>query len=372
MRCIPHHIPALLTIMICALVAGCASNQELLVSAALRGDTADVQKLLRPGKGDVNTPAPVSDAEFGTYCPGHKMLTPLQAAACSGQLAAVERLLAEKPAIDQETAGANALALASEKGHAAVVRTLLESGANPDTRDARGLTILMAAANAGNLDLVRVALRKHADVALTDRDGATALFFAATPEVARELVLAGSDLKATVKGSSLLHNAAKHHGAAMVEYFLEQGLSADQSNDAEQTPYTLALQRSVGTSAGGAAKQAATAGHEARLKRVGARRSQPAGGADEAAAPAATGDAAAVLELLKKEMQRLVKTEMVEAGRLADAGRTREALAAYTRVINRAAGVDTELERQMRVGIIRYAASWAEPPALPESSREHL
>lgn len=361
MHRIPHRITALLTILTCALVAGCASNQELLISAALRGDTADVQKLLRPGKGDVNAAAPVSNAELGTYCRGHKMLTPLQAAACSGQLAAVERLLAEKPAIDRKTdQGVTALALALEKGHTAVVRTLLESGANPDTRDPSGLTTLMAAASAGNLDLVRLALRKHADVTLTDRDGATALFYATTPEVARELIGAGSNIEVTVKGNTLLHNAAQHRDAAMVEYYLEQGLKADQLNAAGQSPYAVAQQRVATTTP-------ATTGSTSR----DARRGRP-GIRQQVAAPAIQAEAAPGLKLLKKEMQRLIKVELVEAGRLADAGRAMEALAAYTRVINRAAGVDTELEQQLRVGIIRYAASQPEPPVLPESSREHL
>ncbi len=348
-----------------ALLTACASNQELLVGAAIRGDNEAVQKLLQPGKADINAPFALTDERDSKLCPGHGALTALQAAACAGKFGTVEKLLALRPNIDAQTArGESALSLALDRRDANIVRRLIEAGANPDTKDRKGLTPLMHASADGDLESVKFLLRKQADVSVNNNNGVTALTIASTPEIAKALIAAGARFVTASNGNTPLHYAAMYRGADMAEYLLENGFAADQRNNDGKTPFELAKQR-----AGATGGQQSTTGNEiVRNISRGRRGFQP----QQADDTRAQGDGSAVFALLKKEMQRLIGLDLAEAGQLADAGKSGEALAKYTTVINRATGIDPLLEQKLRVGIVRYAASQPVPPTLSESAREHL
>lgn len=79
------------------------------------------------------------------------------------------------------------------------VHFCLRQGAEPDKRDADGLTPLMRAADRGAVDAVRVLLEGGAGTEVADGDGMTALHYAVLCEhadVAGMLVVAGADLEA--------------------------------------------------------------------------------------------------------------------------------------------------------------------------------
>lgn len=348
-----------------ALLTACASNQELLVGAAIRGDNEAVQKLLQPGKADINAPFALTDEKDSRLCPGHGALTALQAAACTGKFSTVEKLLALRPNIDAQTArGESALSLALDRRDANIVRILIEAGANPDTKDRQGLTPLMHASADGNLEFARFLLREKADVSVKNNSGVTALTIASTPEIAKLLIASGARFETDSNGNTPLHFAALYRSADMVEYLLANGFTADQRNNDGKTPFELAKQR---TGAGTA--QPSTSARNLRQNITRTRRGfQP----QQAADTRAQGDGFAVFGLLKKEMQRMIGLDLAEAGQLADVGKFAEALAKYTDLINRTAAIDPVLEQKLRVGIIRYAASQPVPPTLSESAREHL
>jgi len=350
-----------------AFLPACASNQEMLVGAAIRGDNETLRKLLQPGKTDINAPVALTDEKDSRLCPGHSALTALQAAACANRVGSVEKLLAMKADIDaQDAQGATALSLAMDKGNAKIARMLLEDGANPDTKDGAGFTSLMRAASSGDIESIRFLLGRKANVSMRGPDGVTALTLASTPETAKTLIAEGADFVTGSRGNTPLHYAALYRGAEMIEFLLSNGFDADKKNDDGMTAFDLAKQRAGG--------QSALIESESRQKMARSRRGVPVrfGQSQQVGEVRSQGDGPAVFELLKKEMQRLIGADLAEAGRLADAGKFSGALAKYTAVINRAKSVDAELEHKLRVGIVRYAASQPVPPDLPETAREHL
>src|SRR5690242_875035 len=83
---------AKVTLLLSLLSAACAGVSQRMTQAALAGDTEALNGLLKPDSPEVDTPFALEAA--GNACPGQTILTPLQAAACAGQEAAVRKLLA--------------------------------------------------------------------------------------------------------------------------------------------------------------------------------------------------------------------------------------------------------------------------------------
>ncbi len=115
-------------------------------------------------------------------------VNPLMDASLGGSLAAVKYLVSAGVSLDGISfRGRTALSYAAVEGHADVVRFLLESGADPNTRmnalgaavfEMRGETALMQAARAGKLESVKALLAKGADPRLTDWNGDDAYLMA--------------------------------------------------------------------------------------------------------------------------------------------------------------------------------------------------
>ena len=68
-----------------------------------------------------------------------------------------------------------ALSIAARQGHASLVSTLLETGADPDVADSEGWTLLRASAWGGHASTVQVLLERGAHVDSSDWEGRTAL-----------------------------------------------------------------------------------------------------------------------------------------------------------------------------------------------------
>jgi Ankyrin repeats (3 copies)/NACHT domain/Ankyrin repeats (many copies)/Ankyrin repeat len=161
--------------------------------------------------------------------------TVLHEAARSGNEAMV-RLLLEKGANlkTKGRRGETVLHVAAWSGNEAMVRLLLEKGANLKTKDRRGETVLHVAAGSGNEAMVRLLLEKGAGLKAKDEDGTTVLHWAAwsgDEATIRLLVEKGADPKAKKEdGTTVLHEAARSGNEAMVRLLLEKGADPKAKN----------------------------------------------------------------------------------------------------------------------------------------------
>jgi ankyrin repeat protein len=195
---------------------------EALTAAVRKGDAAAVGVLLDgdPDLANARRPDGASFVLYAIYCGqarlvdlfrehGHAL--DLFEAAAAGDLPAVRAFLASDPAAaravspdgfpvlglavffghtaladlllasgaDLNAASTNAMKVtplhsAASRGDAAMVRKLLEGGADPGARQQSGWTPLHAAASQGNLAIVRMLRSKGADVTARNDDGKTA------------------------------------------------------------------------------------------------------------------------------------------------------------------------------------------------------
>ncbi len=117
----------------------------------------------------------------------------------------------------------------------AKVRKFLERGANPNTRDRFGWTLLHAAAGNGHLEVARLLLEHGADVNARSEDGGTPLHFAAFnghPEVARLLLEHGAEVNAKDEdGATPLHYAAFNGHTDVARLLLEHGAEVNARDE---------------------------------------------------------------------------------------------------------------------------------------------
>jgi hypothetical protein len=104
----------------------------------------------------------------------------LVAAAKSGDVALVEKLLAEGANVNaRNKSGETALMKAAWHGHTETVQFLLEKGTNIHATDKDGWTALMFAAGKGHTETVKLLLEKGTNIHATEKDDWTALMLAA-------------------------------------------------------------------------------------------------------------------------------------------------------------------------------------------------
>ena len=109
-------------------------------------------------------------------------MTALHWAAINGDAELTQILVRAGASVNATTriAGATPMLLAAENGHGAIVRALLNAGADAKTADLSGTTALMLAAAAGDADAIRALLQHGAQLEARDRAmERTALMFAA-------------------------------------------------------------------------------------------------------------------------------------------------------------------------------------------------
>ncbi|KAM3548408.1 hypothetical protein ARSEF4850_009431, partial [Beauveria asiatica] len=154
---------------------------------------------------------------------------------------AVVRLLLEKGAEIEAKAkysyGRTALGWAARHGHAAVVQLLLEKGADYEAKDGFGQTALGWAAHQGHEAVVRLLLEKGAEIEAKE-SGQTALWWAAYQgheAVVRLLLEKGAEIEAKETGHTALWWAACQGHEAVVRLLLEKGADCQAKDKYGQT-----------------------------------------------------------------------------------------------------------------------------------------
>lgn len=160
--------------------------------------------------------------------------------------AKVRLLLARGAAVNAKLAdGRTPLYLAAILGNGhAVLRTLLEHGADPRLTTGNKRTPLMAAAGRGDVEALRLLIEAKAAVDAADSAGQTALMMAATegsPAAVRLLLERGADARVrTKRNESALGNAGTAGNAEVVSLLLEHGAEINERNLRGYSPLMLA------------------------------------------------------------------------------------------------------------------------------------
>ncbi|KAK5467499.1 hypothetical protein LTS15_000472 [Exophiala xenobiotica] len=127
--------------------------------------------------------------------------------------------------------GRTALSLAAKKGHEAIVRVLLERGAELDSKDNIGWTPLSWAARNGHEAVVRVLLEMGAELDSKHNNGQTPLSWAT----------GGAELESKDNnGQTPLSWAAEYGHEAIVRVLLEMGAELDSKDNGGRTPLSWA------------------------------------------------------------------------------------------------------------------------------------
>lgn len=130
----------------------------------------------------------------------------------------------EPATLDERLVGASA------RGNVALVKSLLDKGAEVEAKDEFGQTALMLAARTGNLQIVKLLIGKGAYVNGVSRRGETPVFYAARSgkiDVVRLLIGKGADAKAVNEHGRTAQWAAELSGRCDVAQYL-RSVSAPQ------------------------------------------------------------------------------------------------------------------------------------------------
>ncbi|RYO92005.1 hypothetical protein DL764_008208 [Monosporascus ibericus] len=194
------------------------------------------------GESDSDSPRLSSAPESGYNIGGQ---TPLLWAAANGRLAVV-RLLVEKGAqIEARNEKSyTPLIVAAEKGHEAVARLLIEKGAQVETKDKNGNTPLIFAAWNGCEAVARLLIEKGVQIEAKSDGGSSPLIFAAQAgyeDVTRLLIEKGAQIEAKSKsGYTPLMVAAKKGHEAVAKLLIEKGAQIEARDKYNSTPLTQA------------------------------------------------------------------------------------------------------------------------------------
>ncbi len=268
-----------------------ALAESLVADAAMRGDDAEVRRLLDSGadvkapqadgatalhwaayRGDVGLASVLLEAGADAAAADREGSTPLWLAASQGDAKMIEALLkGGADANEMLPLGRRPLMLAARSGNVDAVRALLERGADPNAREnERGTNALMQAADQGHADVIKVLIEKGADVAARSaavfRDGRTAalgksgdpreavrnqliaiLCDQPSPDLSklRELVREGGEdaVLANAAGAASADGAANADGAPSADDESSAGAAAKRGAVGSAKPATCNLKR---------------------------------------------------------------------------------------------------------------------------------
>lgn len=134
-------------------------------------------------------------------------------------------------------------------GDVARASSMLQGGADINSRNDEGATALMLAAGAGHYDMVEMLIAAGAEVDATDLRGWTALMKAlfnyeqnkGFPDIVSSLIDAGADIEHKVAyGTRPLMIAAGYGEARVVEVLIAAGVDVNAQNEGGRTAQTIA------------------------------------------------------------------------------------------------------------------------------------
>jgi len=175
---------------------------------------------------------------------------PLHTAARSGYVEIVELLLGTEmiglEAKETNFDGRTPLHNAAEYGQLAVVRYLIECGADKEARDCRGATSLHLAAAKGHVSVVSFLVEAGAARDVKNQCRETPLYLAIEAgqlAVVDYLVEHGADIEEKVLGSTNLHRAAEVGQLDIVRYLIAYGANKEAKNCLQETPLHCAAKK---------------------------------------------------------------------------------------------------------------------------------
>lgn len=166
--------------------------------------------------------------------------TPLHWAVYQGSEAVVRLLLDRGADLEAKNCiGWTALHCTFSQQNKGVIRLLLDRGADVNTKDNSGKTALHVAAKWEKEAVVRLLIEKGADIEAKDKFEKTALCLAAragSEVMVRLLIEKGADIKAkTNNGLTLLHDAARAGREAVVRFLIQKGADVNAKDKNGQT-----------------------------------------------------------------------------------------------------------------------------------------
>jgi ankyrin repeat protein len=206
-----------------------AVRAPVVADAAMKGDLAAVRKAVQQGA-DVN----VAQGDG---------MTALHWAADHGDSAMTELLVKAHANVNATTrdAGYTPLQLASRKGSAGVVRSLLKAGADAKAVSASGATVLHLAAQGGSGDVVAALIEKGADANAREPEyGQTPLVFAAEAGRAaavQALLKHGADVNMHTVALNLTEQTARDQAAARKRQQILLSFLPEKVRDSIHTVY---------------------------------------------------------------------------------------------------------------------------------------
>ena len=169
----------------------------------------------------------------------------IQAALYKGHLAIVSLLIDRGADINsQDVEGSSLLHVAAQTGDPKAVSLLIECGADVGVRDGDCSTALHIASGNEHLGVVQLLLARGAEVDPQDNHGSTPLHLASTKgndTIARLLMEHGADPSALDNTSSMpLHLASMHGNSNVVVLLVRHGAYVDACDNENSTPLHLA------------------------------------------------------------------------------------------------------------------------------------
>ena len=160
----------------------------------------------------------------------------------AGDLGRIRHLIEENPKIVNQDYGATPLLSAANHGNVAVVKLLLDSGANINKQSGtEKINPLYGAVDSGHFAIVTLLIGAGANINQQNRLGETPLYCAAEKnytEIALILIKAGANANLTENGYGMspLHKAAVFGNVAIINALVAAGANLDRQTRSGATP----------------------------------------------------------------------------------------------------------------------------------------